>query len=201
MNARTATAAALCAGVVVIASACDPTKPPTYTIEVGKVITIHDGDPLPTVRAIDRLDVVLTWSEDIYERCARMGGHNRWNGRTQIATCEGVDPASYPLRPIVDECAPLTGLADRVMRWDTESTGALDVNPCQGDAGPWSLDAAYGRCERIGGVPVWFDSVPRERAVSVVLPEGTQQLVCEHSGGMFAASAVLDASQIEDKRH
>lgn len=99
MNPRRALAGAVCALGVVVASGCDPTKPPTFTIEVGKVITITDGDPLPTVRAIDRLDVVLTWSEDIYERCAAMGGRNRWDGASRVATCEGVDPLRYPLQP------------------------------------------------------------------------------------------------------
>lgn len=99
VNARRALAGAACAAAVVVASGCDPTKPPTFIIEVGKVITITDGDPVPTVRAIDRLDVVLTWSEDIYERCAAMGGRNRWNGASQVATCEGVDPLRYPSAP------------------------------------------------------------------------------------------------------
>lgn len=99
MRARRAIAAVACAAGVVVATGCDPSKPPTFTFEVGRVITINDGDPLPTVRAIDRLDVVLSWSEDIYERCAGMGGRNRWNGAAQVATCEGVDPLRYPLQP------------------------------------------------------------------------------------------------------
>lgn len=99
MNARRALVALASVGGVVVATGCDPTKPPTFTIRVGQIVTIDDGAPVPGtfVRGLDRLDVRLSWSEDIYERCQGWGGRNRWNHDALIATCEGVDPDRYQI--------------------------------------------------------------------------------------------------------